>query len=459
MARSGVLPKKLEVYVPLRTTRTSEQDEEEEESGDLEEEEEEEEEGEEGEEDEGEEQREEEEDEGEGERKDIGDPEDVVVQLLVHGVPLDNLGLKFHGGPEDLQDLLDSLGEPDPSSEPRPWDCITTLSLSFGDEQWDEPNAMESLLLRLPATITSLDLRIPDSYIVLPAGPMYDEPMLWFPEAFAKNLTSLSVTCTWGIQHVFSMLEHCANLEVLTLTLQTGWEGGWEVDYLEWLDVRSPIPQIKLPKVHTLRLRQSSPEAVSYLRFMEAPLLANLDFEFTNSEWYYGLPFDAGLWIFLTTGSKCGARLTSLRLTGIRINAKRFCLILAKLPALACLKLEDVSFDEGDHLFRRLRKRFTSTSSAAKGSPQPTPFLSKLRVLELIDRYDDDMINEDSEHDLIRFLGAWCSRSTDSGGQKELTVGYHDQKHFSPLQYSSAYNSHILKSLKRNGTRVNIFQT
>lgn len=338
MARSGSLPKKLEFYVPPEDESDSEQDEDEGEPEDSEDEEEEDEDEPEGVSDD------EEEDEGRRRHKDaggIGAPNDVVVRLLTHGVPLDDLGLEFRGT-EDLERLLDSLGDRDTSSKLRPWDCIKTLSLSFKIGRWVDPDAMGPLLLRLPKTIQSFELCFPKSRHLSIDDTLFKRPLLRLSQVFAENLTSLSITCDWGIQHMYGILEHCANLEVLTFnfqynTMRSCWP--WTSEYFEHLFTQDAIPLITLPKVHTLRVRESPFNFVSLLHWMEVPRVTNVDFEFEE----YGEMMNVGqggddLLAFLTTTIFNGPRigLKSLRLSGqsIHWSVEAFVRALDKLPAL-----------------------------------------------------------------------------------------------------------------------------
>ncbi|KAJ2931473.1 hypothetical protein H1R20_g5556, partial [Candolleomyces eurysporus] len=411
-----------------------EEDEEEEDEGDEEE-------------NEGDEEEDEEEEEGEQagrEDADMGVQEDVLAQLLTHGAPLDDLGIEF-SDTEGLECLLNRLGDSDASSKPRPWDCIKSLSLSFeNDCQVGEPNVLKSLLLRLPKTITSFELHLPDSYTLPIDEPMFLQPMLQFPQIFAEKLTAFSISCDWGVQHMFGLLEHCANLEVLTLDF-ISMDDQWTAE--QYIEAVSHLPQVKLPNLHTLRLRQSPPEIISALGTLQAPVLVNLDFEFADEG---GIGLGDDLLTFLTTESNC-APLNSLRLTGVKLDAYEFCETLDELPALTRLVLDGISFDEDD-LLQSLDERckpfdFSHNGSAALRRP---PFLPNLEVLELI-----GFVGEKNFHHLVGFISSreqlfrkWFGSD---GRLKALTVAY--DKDSSPLDLDSRER----RDLKRRCMFLNVF--
>ncbi|RXW22354.1 hypothetical protein EST38_g3476 [Candolleomyces aberdarensis] len=445
MARSGVVPTKLEVVMPAKKVRWEESEQEE---GEDEEDEEDEDEGD-G--DEGDEEEDEGHEQAGREHKDMEAQEDVLVQLLKHGVPLDDLGIKF-SDTEGLECLLDSLGNSDASSDkPRPWDSIKSLSLSFeNDCQPENPNTLKSLLLRLPKTITSFELCLPNNYTLSIEEPMSMEPVLQLPQKFAEKLTAFSISCEWGVQHMFRLLEHCANLEVLTLDFLS-MDSQWMAE--QYAEATGAL-KVNLPKLHTLRLRQSPPDIISVLWYLQAPVLVNLDFEFDDEGGY--LDFGGEFLAFLTTESNCAPTLKSLRIAGIQWDAIDICDTLDELPALTHLALEGVCFDEDeDDILQNLEER-CKPSTSHRHLDQPAPFLPNLKVLELI-----GIVGQKNFHHLVGFIssreqlfrtGAWSSKSFGSDGRlKALTVTCN--KRLSPLDLDSRER----KKLKRSGMVLNVF--
>ncbi|KAJ2931474.1 hypothetical protein H1R20_g5555, partial [Candolleomyces eurysporus] len=471
MARSGSIPKRLEV-VPVKREKEVEEEEQEDEDADEtedkdqaedqdEDQDEGEEEGQDDDDEEEEDHREEEKDDQDMELEEQNDKqegrqkedknvqpnEDVLAQLLTDGVPLNHFGVVF-SDPEDLKILMDSLGDPDTSAKPRPWDGIQSLGLAFTDDcRSDEPNVLESLLLHLPDTITSFELRLTDSYAISEdeSDFLFHEPILHLPEHFAGRLTSFSISCDWGAQHMFTLLEHCVNLEVVTLDFKV-MEGLWTIEYTDYLQT-GHLPRIKLPKLHTLCLRGVPPDVVDILWYLEAPALANLDFEFVDDGLFEDDGFDYALLAFLTTQSKCAATLKSFRLAGpLKLNPKGLCIILDELPALTYLGLDNVSFNDGEDLFQALKERCTGFSPG-RIRRDPEPFLPSLRVLEIIGQFEDDNF-----HHLSRFVTSreHTLRSQDDGRLKELVVAY--SKPPSPLDLDSWER----KVLNKSATVVNI---
>jgi hypothetical protein len=327
----------------------------------------------------------------------------------------------------------------------------------------DEPDALGYFLPRFPKNITSFELRLPDSdYIPLGSDIRLEVPgFMELPQNFAEKLTSFSISCDWGVQHMFILLEHCANLEVLTLdflTLSTEWE--WTAE--QYTALIGGLPQVKLPKLHTLCLRACPPEIIGMLGSLQAPVLVHLDFELDGELDLPGVAED--LLTFLTTESNCAPTLNSLRLADIKLDALEFCQVLDELPALTHLVLEEVCFGGGD-LLQKLDERCRPSHPAGpRGTEwhrreQPKPFLPNLKVLKLI-----DLVNEGNLGHLVRFIDsreqlyrtqAWSSKLVGSGdgSLKELIVGYHQDLSTSPLDL----NSRQRESLKRSGMNLNIF--
>jgi hypothetical protein len=236
---------------------------------------------------------------------------------------------------------------------------------------------------------------------------------------------------------MYGILEHGANLEVLTFNFQydTMRCCRWTDEYIEYLFTQDAIPLITLPKVHTLRVRESPLNFVSLLHWMEAPLVTNVDFEFEDygGEMTIGLGGD-DLLAFLTTTIFNGPRtLKSLRLSGrsINWNAEAFVLALDKLPALTYLAVENVDFG-GDELIRQLDRRCRVSSTRGDDQVhQPELFLPNLKVLRLIGGYRlgprnlDSLVSFISSREQLLRAQPWSMESSGSDGRlKELTVSY-----------------------------------
>jgi hypothetical protein len=461
MARSGALPKKLHVFVPKMKREESEQEDEDETD-------EEENDGEGGEGDEGGDERRDK--QVNGEAKDIEVPEDIrqVVRLLTNGVPLDDLRLECSNA-DDLKKLLKflPLDGSKASSKLRPWDCINSLSLSFEEGcLLDEPDALAYFLPRFSKNITSFELRLPDSkYMPLDSDILLEVPgFMELPQNFAEKLTSFSILCDWGVQHMFILLKHCANLGVLTLdflSLYSEWE--WTAE--ECTALIGGLPQVKLPKLHTLRLRACPPEIIRMLGSLQAPVLVHLDFESVLD--CQGVAED--LLTFLTTESNYALTLNSLRLADIQFDAMEFCQVLDELPALTHLALQEVYFDGGD-LLQQFDERCRSSQASHPGvrgidrhlREQPKPFLPNLQVLELIGQVDGENFIHlvrfiDSREELFKFY-TQASRNSKlvgsaDGSLKELIVGYYHPYLTSHLDPRSP----LRERLRRSGMHLNIF--
>lgn len=377
---------------------------------------------------------------------------DALVQLLNNGVPLDHFGVVF-SDPEDLKDLVNNLGEPDPSVKPRPWDGIRSFRLVFTRVyDLDELNVLGPLVLRLPGSITSFDLDLTESGDLSLDDVeelLYRDPVLHIPQSFAERLKTFSISCDWGAQHIFKLLEHCTNVETLTLNFKT-MDGLWMGPYTEYLQT-NPLPQIKLPKLHTLRLRDVPLDIVAFLWHLEAPVLTNLECGFVDDGLCTQDDYSDDLVVFFRDQSQCAATLKSLRLASdVKLDPEGLCLMLDNLPALTHLSFDNLVFDDDEEFLDALKKRCAPSFNPRGVKPlDPEPFLPNLRALELIGQVGADGFDQ-----LSRFISLRekILRPQHGGRLEELVVAYPKPSSFSPLDLDSWER----KSLKKGALLVNI---
>lgn len=128
-----------------------------------------------------------------------------VGKILKDGIPLEHVSVRC-----PTQACLENFAayiQPF-RDQPSPWNSIDSFSMRA---EWDTvPSATFAFL---PLSIRSLTLDLPQ-YV---RGS--DRPWKAIPSNILEKLTHLSLTCGWHASRALKTLQHCSNLESLTLCL------------------------------------------------------------------------------------------------------------------------------------------------------------------------------------------------------------------------------------------------
>ncbi|KAF6745479.1 hypothetical protein DFP72DRAFT_1176262 [Ephemerocybe angulata] len=271
----------------------------------------------------------------------------ILHELLTCGPALDHLSLEF-ATTSDLEQLVHSLYLQNSDVPSRPWDNLRSLAIIVGGDSIEDvwffntEGDSKSIFSYLPR-VTSFSLRLPDDKD--PSESTSGRLKLGVPPTFLEHLTSFEFTCDWEGPHILTMLQHCSKLEHLVVDMVN------ESLYLDEEETaRQPFPWgIVFPKLQTLRLKRHQAN-ICLLDHLITPALAALDIEmdgneFTKSTWAGAelLPVDS-IRELVETRSKCQDTLHSLRLHSFIANLNDLLDIIACMPSLTWLTLDNVRF-------------------------------------------------------------------------------------------------------------------
>ncbi|KAF5339128.1 hypothetical protein D9611_011110 [Ephemerocybe angulata] len=323
----------------------------------------------------------------------------IIRELLTCGPALDHLSLEF-ATTSDLEQLVHSLYLQNSDVPSRPWDNLRSLAINVGGD-WIDPEDVwffntegdsKSIFSYLPR-VTSFSLRLPDEKdLFAPSERTSGRLKLGVPPTFLEHLTSFEFTCDWEGPHILTMLQHCSKLEHLVVDMVN------DILYLgEEETARQPFPWkgILLPKLQTLRLKRHRAN-ICLLDHLITPALAALDIEmdgnqFMMSTWAGAelLPVDS-IRELVETRSKCQDTLHSLRLRSFIANLDDLLDIIACMPSLTWLTLDNVRFSTPQKY-----SRFWGSLTLNK-------FLPLVRNLEVL--HIDPQVSKDTIKDIMAFL-------------------------------------------------------
>ncbi|RXW24064.1 hypothetical protein EST38_g1752 [Candolleomyces aberdarensis] len=242
-----------------------------------------------------------------------------------------------------MVDALETFA-PAPSAESRPFDAIQSLTLDFTGA-WTEPtDPSESAFHRIPASVTSLQLYLPNHDEAFGYNNP-ESPPLHLPTHLLRNLTSFSIGCDWegGLQ-LATALGHCINVETLTIDFRDSIT--WWYDADEPSIERFRADGLLLPKVRTLSLDRATPASIAILELLQTPALETLNIDFSmfceGMEMAEDYSLAAALHEFIIDGSQCEATFRSLRLGGLEIQGEELKSLLHGLPTITHLVLDHV---------------------------------------------------------------------------------------------------------------------
>ncbi|KAF6745483.1 hypothetical protein DFP72DRAFT_1051377 [Ephemerocybe angulata] len=292
----------------------------------------------------------------------------TTLKLLTDGPPLDHLSFacEYRASLEEFlfHFQLNRQGAPH-----RPWDNLRSLDMTvtgdFDDIWWfDTEDASNSIFNYLPP-ITAFKLYFSDEDVLFHTGRWPGSLKLNIPSALLERLTSFDISCGWSGPHIPAMLQHCSNLEHLSVDLAY-----MKLDMEEEDIAEQPFPLdgILLPKLRTLQLRRHS-EDVHILDHLIAPALTSLDIglggyqiarEEVNAN---GTEEDKHFVVdsvvnFIQKRSKCQANLRSLRLYDVDLaDPEDLIKLMDAFPSLTHLTLDKVTLPPDDDFWSPLEER------------------------------------------------------------------------------------------------------
>ncbi|KAF5311672.1 hypothetical protein D9611_009540 [Ephemerocybe angulata] len=305
----------------------------------------------------------------------------TLINLLSLGPKLHKLILQCSSH-ECFRTFLEELGPKPDLMNPRPWDTLQSLELELTTEDpypWDEPlEASSSMFHHLPQ-LENLDLHLPLSCTAFEINPTEARFVdINIPPRLLQGLKAFTIHYDWEGSHILAMLEHCKNLESLTIDLRGGnvnWYDGNDILVRKFTELR-----LLLPKVQTIRLESAS--NIEMLDLLRAPSLQDLHFEMESGyEDPSEIDFQEPLLRFITA-SNCQKTLRSLHLRKLVVSATELARTFFKLPSLTGITLDRCRFEES--LFWRQMKYFAIRSAGRRGSSDDSLCLPHLQELQTL---------------------------------------------------------------------------
>jgi hypothetical protein len=142
-----------------------------------------------------------------------------LAKLLTDGPILDSLSLRCSSSRcfENLVEGIEGIESLPESSNPRPWDSIRSLTLDLDEEWKDTPVPESGVLTRIPKSVTALQLFLPSVDQAQWRESNFRGGELHIPPSLFESLVSFTIGCDWEQTTILSILQHCTNVETLTI--------------------------------------------------------------------------------------------------------------------------------------------------------------------------------------------------------------------------------------------------
>ncbi|KAF5338471.1 hypothetical protein D9611_013284 [Ephemerocybe angulata] len=266
------------------------------------------------------------------------------------------------------------------------WDKVQKLVLDFRDGSVNENDPYwlqyqlptHSIFASFPDSLTSLALHLPR----LVENP--HRKFLDIPAAVLIKLTTLSLTYPWGGPQFLTALQHCTNVEILSLGLGDDVECQ-SPNLGDQVNV-TPLSQdghIVLPKVNSLTLEIDFASAeVKHLSLLRFPGLIELSIE-SGGNWGKPDPYSAILEAIGLFSTDAPQDLASLIVVG-NIKAKDLYRLLGSITSPVTHLTMDAGYEP--------RKFLKLAQSAPTGTPNLLPSLQYLEVRSLPDYFHLDSL-------------------------------------------------------------------
>ncbi|KAJ3550705.1 hypothetical protein NMY22_g287 [Coprinellus aureogranulatus] len=306
-------------------------------------------------------------------------------KLLSKGPPLDTLSLS-RLGPICFRQLMECI-RPSKYPGPRTFDGITSLSiaLSFDRSKWMERNRMNedpfSMFNHLPPHLTTLRLSLPCVHDI---GINQFEVPLSIPESILSGLKTFELNSDWDILHAPRLLQHCTNLEHLSLNFRSR-----DPKFSKFKE--ETLFEVLLPNLHTLRV-QNQYHKFEILKFFRTPALETLEVGFEKILFRHNLTYDEleakllsprkPLCEFAET-SGCKDTLRSLRIYGFAavLGAEELEYISVAYPSLTSLTLDKVQL-KSEEFFETFQRNLAGCETVKSIPPTCFPHLQQLQILD-----------------------------------------------------------------------------
>ncbi|RXW23157.1 hypothetical protein EST38_g2684 [Candolleomyces aberdarensis] len=277
----------------------------------------------------------------------------VLAKLLTDGPILDHLYLNYQGS-NCFWNLVEALHFYDTISKPktRPWDCLRSLALGF-DWDWEEPDDnSESTFHHIPSSVTSLSFRLPIADEMWKGNYISDVP-LHVPSDVLQRLTCLTFTSDWTGDHGLQLLEHCQNVETLTLDILSKNPFGNPSNFTP-SELTDSI--VHLPQLRSLHLRRLLPVAVNMFLFLDTPNLVSLDIQLfpPEPEMTPEASSFAKTVLSFIERSGCQSTLRHLCIRDCPFTDEELAALLRGLSFITHLTLDDVPIKENGNVFHKL---------------------------------------------------------------------------------------------------------
>ncbi|KAF5338499.1 hypothetical protein D9611_013271 [Ephemerocybe angulata] len=266
------------------------------------------------------------------------------------------------------------------------WDKIQRLGLDFrhgsgneNDPYWLQSQLpAQSIFTSFPDSLTSLALHLPR----LEEKPQ--RKFLDIPAAVLRKLTTLSLTYPWGGPQFLTALQHCTNVEILSLCL------GEDVDCQsanlgDRVNVTSLSQDghIVLPKVKSLTLNIiGASSVVKHLNLIRFPGLLEFYIE-SEDEYHKPEPYSTILEAIGLFSPDAPQDLASFSVVG-SIKAKELYHLLSSITSPVTHLTTDAFFDPREFL--------KLAQGAHTGTPNLLPSLQYLEVRSLTDYFHLDSL-------------------------------------------------------------------
>ncbi|KAF6751222.1 hypothetical protein DFP72DRAFT_1138318 [Ephemerocybe angulata] len=295
----------------------------------------------------------------------------LMAKLLTQGPALDHFTLNLMSL-DCFRNFMTLLITNQTQGPLRPWDTLRSLKLVFSPydhkRAWDEPSDPTHSMFTLLPPVTDFQLYLPPPWAAFTRETDSKDGQVHCTSSFLGRLTSFRIKWDWVGTKLFSILQHCINVQTLTIDFDYSSplkDERWRPSMVNRF--RSPMI---LPMVTTLSLRRSSIDILDYFRM---PALLHLDIELTGDP-EDAQDFGPTICIFL---ERSGIRETiqSLRIYSLTITNGGLFSILTRLTGLRHLTLDRVEYD--GMLFQRRSSYMLDTGTR-------TPLLPSLERLNLL---------------------------------------------------------------------------
>ncbi|KAF5334295.1 hypothetical protein D9611_014168 [Ephemerocybe angulata] len=314
----------------------------------------------------------------------------VMPQLLTNGPRLDHLTLMCSSTVcfGEFLDAMDALRQENTAAGPRPWDTLRSLSVKFRSTNLQMDGQVGPTFVghleRLPI-VESLEVHIPSLFEDI--DPSHLE--LNILPSLIERLTTLYVCCPWRGPQLLKLLQHCCNLETLTINFGASGNPLWNMDDHPLVQHYTASPLV-LPKLRTLRTRMGRDLNLLYL--LKAPQLVNFDigmFRITK------VSKDALLLPVANFLDQSGSsrNIRTFQLRACHIDAAGLFSIISNLTALTTLTLDDVKV-EMDRLWKLFKGNDAALGLRLGGNELSFSRLEELEILQLPPGYQLDPIVE-----------------------------------------------------------------